>query len=281
MRTTTMRALVLAMLTLFAGTVAAAAPTTPAAPASAPIDKALWAWVTTDATGVVTAVENDRGQNEAIAGIVDGLARALRFAPATKAGVAMSSVVPVQLGVRFVPEANGDYAASLRWAKVEAVRYDAPPPRYPSGDLRGRVGGWVLLGLVATGDAAPASIEVLDSGAFRDGRVLTGRESANTFSEASLQAAARWTMRTATVADAPVSVRVGIPFTFRPWNRVGGSDEFPPAAQATQKPTPDPQIVTPDVALPRIETALPESAPTGPDRIETTGSRVRRGSVSM
>ena len=271
-------ALTAAWLWMFAATAHAAVP----APADAgPIDRALWAWVTTDAAGTVTAVENDRGQNDAVAGVVDGLARALRFAPATKDGATVASVVPVQLGVRFTPDANGDYAASLRWAKVEAVRYEAAPPRYPASDLRGRVGGWVLLGMVATGDAAPESIEVLDRGAFRDGRVLNGRHDANAFAEAASEVAAHWMLRTATVADAPLSVRVGIPVTFRPWDRAGGSDAFPPAALAAQQPTPDPQVITPGVVLPRIETALPEAAPTGADRIEITGTRVRRGTVSM
>lgn len=267
-------ALLVMLGTLAAGTVRA-----DAEDAGAPLEKSYSSWISLDATGRVLGADVDAGTSESVAGVVAGLARDLAFTPAQIDGVAVPSRVPVGLGVRFTPDATGAYIAALRWAKVNAlVAERLGPPRYPAHELRSSVGGWALASYVIgpQGRVDPASVRILDQGAFEPRRLLGGgHPSAKAFADATRAAVVSWTYRTAQLDGAAVPVRIATPMTFRANVQPADSRDLPDFVRAVQMPVPALEL-QPGAMLPAA-IGLPEAPPDGDaDTIEITGSRVSR-----
>lgn len=270
-------ALIVMLAALAAGTARA-----DAEDAGVPLEKSYSSWITLDATGRVLDADVDAGTSESVAGVVTGLARDLAFTPAQIDGVPVPSRVSVGLGVRFTPDATGAYVAALRWAKVNALVADRlGPPRYPARELRSSVGGWALASYVVGPDGRvdPATVRILDQGAFEPRRLLGGgHASAKAFADATRAAVASWTYRTAELDGAAVAVRIATPMTFRPNVQPADSRDLPDFVRAVQMPVPAAEL-QPGAVLPAA-TGLPESPPDGDaDTIEITGSRVSRAII--
>jgi hypothetical protein len=255
----------------------AAVPPAVAADAATPLERTLWAWVAIDATGTVTAIEHDPGQNPAVAKAAGELLQPLHFAPATVAGAPVASAVPVEMALRFLPTSAGDYTTTLVWLQVDEVRNTlAAPPRYPANEIQRGVGGWVLIGGVVTGDAGldMATFEVLDQGAF-DGRRLLVASRSEPFVAATRQVVPSWRFRTAQIDGQPLSVRITMPTTFFPPGHRGARD-LPAAAEAARKPQAEPGLLRADVRLPMPPAGLAKPETADRDDVEVTGTRVRR-----
>jgi len=284
MRTDPLLRVLLPCLLAFLATSAHAAGTvTEAAAENAPIERTVWAWVAVDAAGAITAVEADAGQNAAIAEAVTGLVKQVPFAPAALAGNPVASAVPLEIGLRFTPDAAGEYAAALTWARVHTVRMtDSPPPRYPMDEVRRGIGGYVLTSLVVAGEgqADPASLATVDQIAFEGRRVLTSADAVVPFVEATRAVLPQWRFRAAEIDGEALPVRVHVPTTFHPplSRRPGEPTRLPESVSTRQLPQPEPQVLRDGVVLPAVTGALALAVPPATNaEVEVVSSRLRRG----